>query len=389
VSVINKMLRDLDRRADAAGAPGAAQSSPAVLTRGTASVASPPASGLRAGRRRQRAWALAVLVVCLAAAAWWLARPADPVRQPLRSPAASLTARSEPATAPAAPAVPDQAASGQASAAPVAPSALADNAAPKNAQGAVAPPVSAPAVATAAPPPAARVAGPVAPVAAASAAHNTGAKVAPQVPVPAPAQVPASAEPGMAASSPGVSRPGGPTGAMPVPVTGQDAALEALAQAQRLWAAGSRDAAIDLLTDALALLERLHGADLTGAGSQVPLEMLRELVRMHTAQGQPALVLAVLRRYERVSAGQADLWALRANAAQRQGQHAESAQSYRMALRLRPGEPRWMLGAAVSLAALGQTGAAAELAEQAQALAPVSPEVLAYLRQLGVPLRER
>ena len=174
-----------------------------------------------------------------------------------------------------------------------------------------------------------------------------------------------------------------------MPVQGPDAALEALAQAQRLWMAGSRDAAIDLLTEALAVLGRLYGADLAGAGTPVPLAMLRELVRMQLAQGQPELVLAVLRRYERVWAGQADLWAVRANAAQRLGQHAESAQAYRMALRLRPGEPRWMLGAAVSLAAMGQTGPAAEMAEQAQALAPVSPEVLAYLRQLGVPLRER
>ena len=46
-----------------------------------------------------------------------------------------------------------------------------------------------------------------------------------------------------------------------------------------------------------------------------------------------------------------------------------------------------MLAAAVSLAASGQPAAAAEWAEQARALAPVSPDVLAYLRQAGVPLR--
>ncbi len=63
--------------------------------------------------------------------------------------------------------------------------------------------------------------------------------------------------------------------------------------------------------------------------------------------------------------------------------------AYRTALRLRPGEPRWMLGAAVSLAAQGQAGQAADLVEQARAISVVSPEVLAYLRQLGVPMRER
>jgi hypothetical protein len=48
-----------------------------------------------------------------------------------------------------------------------------------------------------------------------------------------------------------------------------------------------------------------------------------------------------------------------------------------------------MLGAAVSMAALGQLEGAAQLAEQARQIAPVSPEVLAYLRQLGVALRDR
>ena len=50
----------------------------------------------------------------------------------------------------------------------------------------------------------------------------------------------------------------------------------------------------------------------------------------------------------------------------------------------RPGEPRWMLGAAVSLAAQGQLVPAAQWLEQARALGPVSPDVLSYLRQLGV-----
>ena len=46
-----------------------------------------------------------------------------------------------------------------------------------------------------------------------------------------------------------------------------------------------------------------------------------------------------------------------------------------------------MLGAAVALAAQGQTAAAAEFAEQARMLTTVSPDVLTYLRQAGVPLR--
>ena len=110
---------------------------------------------------------------------------------------------------------------------------------------------------------------------------------------------------------------------------------------------------------------------------------------METVQARHAAVLAVLKRYEPVWAAQADLWAVRGNAAQRVSNYAESVQAYRMALKLRPGESRWMLGAAVSLAAQGQTAAAAELVEQARAVAVASPEVLLYLRQLGVPVPER
>ena len=54
---------------------------------------------------------------------------------------------------------------------------------------------------------------------------------------------------------------------------------------------------------------------------------------------------------------------------------------------MKPDEPRWMLGAAVSLAAQGQTAAAGELAEKARGMGAVRPEVANYLRQLGVVIR--
>ncbi len=177
--------------------------------------------------------------------------------------------------------------------------------------------------------------------------------------------------------------------AQAAPAVWQDAALDTVGQAQRLWAAGARDSALDLLREAMLVLERSHGAELATTGSAATLALVRELARMELAQGQPAAVLALLQKYERLLPGRADLWALRANAAQRVGQHAQAGEAYRAALQIRPGEPRWMLGAAVSLAVQGQLAAAAELAEQARAIEAVSPEVLAYLRQLGVQLRDR
>ncbi len=167
------------------------------------------------------------------------------------------------------------------------------------------------------------------------------------------------------------------------------AAQEALAQAQSLWNAGSRAAAIDLLHEALALAERASQVGAPSGTSSVVASIARELARMELAEGRVSQVLALLTRLEPVLSGVADIWAIRGNAAQRLGQHPASAAAYLMALRLRPNEPRWMLGAAVSLAAQGQTAAAAELAEKSRDGGALTPEVANYLRQLGVPLRER
>jgi len=166
-------------------------------------------------------------------------------------------------------------------------------------------------------------------------------------------------------------------------------ALEALAQAQALWNSGSHEAAIDLLREALAAVERANLAGLPSGNNAVLASLARELARMALAEGRVSQALEMLTRLEPALSGVADVWAVRGNAAQRLGRHQESAAAYLMALKLRPDEPRWMLGAAVSLAAQGQTAAAAELAEKARAGGVLSPDVATYLRQLGVPLRER
>ena len=169
----------------------------------------------------------------------------------------------------------------------------------------------------------------------------------------------------------------------------QSPALEALAQAQRLWNSASHAAAIDLLRETLAAAERASLAGTLLGGPSVLASLARELARMELAEGQVSQALEMLTRLEPALSGFADVWAIRGNAAQRLGRHQESVAAYVMALKLRPNEARWMLGAAVSLAAQGQTASAAELAEKARAGGVLSPEVAAYLRQLGVPLRER
>jgi len=167
----------------------------------------------------------------------------------------------------------------------------------------------------------------------------------------------------------------------------QRAAQETLARAQNLWAAGSREQALELMREAVAVTERAYNAGTLPADSPVLASLVRELARMELAEGRVSVVLELLTRLEPALSGQADLWAVRGNAAQRLARHQEAVQAYLKALELRPDEPRWMLGAAVSLAALGRLDTAAEQVERARSLGAVSPEILAYLRQAGVPLK--
>ncbi len=165
--------------------------------------------------------------------------------------------------------------------------------------------------------------------------------------------------------------------------------LEALAQAQSLWHSGSHQAAMDLLREALAAAERVNPVGTPSGNHSELASLARELAHMDLIEGRAGQALEMLTRLEPALSGFADVWAIRGNAAQRLGRHQESVAAYLMALKLRPDEPRWMLGAAVSLAAQGQTVSAAELAEKARVGGVLSPEVATYLRQLGVPLRER
>ena len=177
--------------------------------------------------------------------------------------------------------------------------------------------------------------------------------------------------------------------AAPQPQQARSPVLEALAQAQSLWQSGSRQASMSLLREALAVAERANPVGLPSADHSELVLLARELARTNLILGQPGPALALLRRLEPALFGFADVWAVRGNAAQRLGRHQESATAYLMALKLRPNEPRWMLGAAVSLAAQGKIGKATELAEKARIGGVLSVEVAAYLRQLGVNLSER
>ena len=115
--------------------------------------------------------------------------------------------------------------------------------------------------------------------------------------------------------------------------------------------------------------------------------LLRDAVRQQLARGDYTGIWNTLGHLEE-SPKNSDLWAIRANAAQRLGRHQECVHAYLVALEANPNEPRWLLGAAVSLAALGKTTQASEMAERARGLAPINKDVLNYLRQSGVSLND-
>jgi tetratricopeptide (TPR) repeat protein len=162
-----------------------------------------------------------------------------------------------------------------------------------------------------------------------------------------------------------------------------------MVHAQSLWSSGSHDAAIELMQAVVATTERTVAGVASPLNAQLLSLPVRELTRMQLAVARPAPVLELLTRLEPLLGDQADLWAVRANAAQRLGRHQDSVQAYITALQSRPNEQRWLLGAAVSLAALGKINSAADMAEKARAVGVISKDVLAYLRQLGVPIKEQ
>jgi hypothetical protein len=380
VSVINKMLRDLDDRRSPGLGDSSAPSS-AGLRQGTVSIASRTqvAPTLRTHQPFRALWWGALLFAVLAlagAGGLWQAGYLDTPRvqvavapmppAPVVVPAPALAPA---ASAPAAPVVAEP------SAAPVA----------GDAQEVAEPvPVPAPRAASAsvvlrmdstlslrklletelAPisvkaktPPAERPAPKAAPVTSSA-----------QVPVAVPIQLPDATQ---------------------VALRQQQAGKDAIAQAQGMWNAGSREAAIDLMQQVVASAERATTGGATPANTQLLVLVVRELTRMQLLESRPGPVLELLTRLEPVLGNQPDLWAVRANAAQRLGRHQDSVHAYMMALQTRPGEQRWLLGAAVSLAALGQTASAADMAEKARAAGSVSKDVLAYLRQMGVPVKDQ
>jgi MSHA biogenesis protein MshN len=392
MSVINKMLRDLDQRAPSATAADNATAA-ASIRQGTASVGSGAALTRQAPARRVR-YGLAATVVLLlaglaAALAWWQVQG--------RAGTAATLAQVPAATA----------ANAASTAVPVISTPLAKASAPMADQAAAVVPVasSTPVPSEHAPlqgkietarlpisekaqTPPARVDAPS--VAKASTTPATTPNMALRMETALESRNLKEAASAMRAGSAAApandrGRPQPANGTAPEQIVSTTTpAQDALAQAQALWNAGSREAAAELLREAVGIAERAG----PNGGNAALIPLVRELTRMQLAEGQFGAVWDLLHRLEPHLGNHADLWAIRANAAQRLGRHQDSVHAYMVALQSRPSEQRWLLGSAVSLAALGQTSSAAEMADKARAAGPISKDVQTYLRQMNVPLRD-
>jgi tetratricopeptide (TPR) repeat protein len=156
---------------------------------------------------------------------------------------------------------------------------------------------------------------------------------------------------------------------------------ENLQQAQQLWHSGAKDSAMDVLRSTLQSVER--SGDNAQAVSDTSV-LVREWSRMALAQDRAPEVMALIKRHAPQVASQSEVWALKGQAAQRLGLHQDAVDAYTHALALRPNEGRWVLASAVSMAALGNTDAAAKMLQKARAQGPINAEILAYLKQAGV-----
>ena len=161
----------------------------------------------------------------------------------------------------------------------------------------------------------------------------------------------------------------------------QVAADETVSAARALWNDGSRTAAVATLREALAAAE-------AAGNSRAITTLARELARLHVADNSAQAALDLLNRFDSQFAQDADALALRGNAEQRLSRHAEAAATYQAALRMRPTEGKWMLGAAISLAAIGKIEEAEVWVEKAREREAVTPTIAAYLQQLGLGNRK-
>ncbi|SHG97968.1 tetratricopeptide repeat protein [Massilia sp. CF038] len=364
MSLINKMLQDLDARGSQSGTGMQSEIKPVLVAEPRLPV-------------RQIATAAVLIVFALAMGAWfWLKKPAGPRALTMDAPAANAPTATPPPSVP----VPGVAVPATVTNKGVVPDG------PKQAPSA---PV---AVAPVQPEPAgaATVTAPRAPAsnAPAKAANKVASKVAP-------------------AASTAHNAPAGstaPTGGRQM--TSEQRAERSYREAMTMLDEGRASAAMDVLSQTLVLNPRHEGARqslvslLVESGRKA--EAMQQLEQGLAADaGQPALAMllarmqidagqsgvATLLRSLPAAAGNGDYHAFLAGALQREQRHPEAIDQYALALRTNPEHGVWLMGMGISLEAEQRNGEAVQAFQRAKAsrtlTAPLQEFVDRKLQKLG------
>lgn len=111
------------------------------------------------------------------------------------------------------------------------------------------------------------------------------------------------------------------------------------------------------------------------------------LARLQLERSGAASALATLERYAPQAAGNAEYAAFQAALLQRLERHGEAVTHFQSALRLRPQQAAWWLGLALSLEASGRAAEAGQAFERARQLPGLTPELRALVDQRLAHLR--
>jgi len=113
------------------------------------------------------------------------------------------------------------------------------------------------------------------------------------------------------------------------------------------------------------------------------------LARLQLAQGAKSEALATLEHGLPSARGDADYHAFLAALLQGQGRHAEAAQQYITALRSNPAMPSWLIGVGISLQAENKMSDAAEAFQRAIDTGELSPELTQFAEERLMQTRQK
>ncbi|MES2739863.1 MAG: tetratricopeptide repeat protein [Pseudomonadota bacterium] len=149
---------------------------------------------------------------------------------------------------------------------------------------------------------------------------------------------------------------------------------------------GARETLIRLLLEANRQDEAMRHMEQALLLDPKQPAMAMMLARLQIDQGGPAL--DTLNRSLPYAANQADYLAFLAGVLQRERRFAESAQHYQSALRIAPANGVWWMGLGISLQADGRAGEAREAFARAKASGSLTPELQSFVeRKLDAPAR--